>query len=117
MLDQDVEVASDLNNSTMQYTPLTDESSVQGALTAEDDEKKRARSKNATTNGLSQPLTDIEAANGGPKDDDPFYVFREDLLRKVSRMDGGLVDYLRVVHGTVRSFLPVADSNIRAMES
>jgi hypothetical protein len=34
-------------------------------------------------------------------DDDPFYVFREDLYRKLDLVDEGLAEYLRIVHQTV----------------
>jgi hypothetical protein len=43
---------------------------------------------------LKEPLT---AAH----DDDPFYVFREDLYRKLDLVDDGLAEYLRLVHHTV----------------
>lgn len=43
---------------------------------------------------LSEPLT--------KQDDDPFYVFREDLYRQLELVDEALVEYLRVVHQTVR---------------
>lgn len=34
--------------------------------------------------------------------DDPFYVFREDLYRKLDLVDDGLAEFLRLVHQTVR---------------
>ena len=50
---------------------------------------------------LKEPLKlpDLEA---GVHDDDPFYVFREDLYRKLDLVDECLQDFLRVVHQTVR---------------
>ena len=45
---------------------------------------------------------------------DPFYVFRDDLYRQLSRVDETLAEYLRVVHHTVRGiiyiyiYIPVA---------
>ena len=47
---------------------------------------------------LSEPLT----ANGDAASEDPFYVFREDLYRKLEQVDEGLADYLRIIHQTVR---------------
>lgn len=46
---------------------------------------------------LSEPLNSAE--NGAT--DDPFYVFREDLYRKLELVDESLAEYLRVVHQTV----------------
>ena len=43
---------------------------------------------------LKEPLT-------ASHDDDPFYVFREDLYRKLDLVDDGLAEYLRLVHQTV----------------
>jgi hypothetical protein len=43
---------------------------------------------------LSEPLN--------KQDDDPFFVFREDLYRQLELVDEALVEYLRVVHQTVR---------------
>lgn len=42
---------------------------------------------------LSEPLTSST---------DPFYLFRDDLERKLERMDESLSEYLRVVHHMVR---------------
>ena len=36
---------------------------------------------------------------------DPFYVFRDDLYRQLSRVDETLAEYLRVVHQTVSKIL------------
>jgi hypothetical protein len=46
---------------------------------------------------LKEPLT-----GASHNDDDPFYVFREDLYRKLDLVDDGLAEYLRVIHHTVR---------------
>ena len=43
---------------------------------------------------LSEPLTEEKSV-------DPFYVFRDDLYRKLELVDEGLAEYLRVVHETV----------------
>jgi hypothetical protein len=68
---------------------------------------------------LSEPLTAMphsnisnsnsNGANHNTKDHqlpqlsaDPFYVFRDDLYRQLSRVDETLAEYLRVVHQTVR---------------
>jgi len=50
---------------------------------------------------------DDDLESGGAKgasvslDDDPFYVFREDLTRKLYLVDDGLKNYLNVIHDTV----------------
>jgi hypothetical protein len=50
---------------------------------------------------LNEPLN-----NGTSRgEDDPFYVFREDLYRKLDLVDEGLTEYLRLVHQTVRCFV------------
>ena len=61
---------------------------------------------------LKEPLKlpDMEA---GVHDDDPFYVFREDLYRKLDLVDEGLQDFLRVVHQTVRLISRCASLGIR----
>lgn len=50
---------------------------------------------------LQEPLT---SDSGGAIIDvsDPFYVFREDLARKLEWVDEALAEYLRIVHQTVR---------------
>jgi hypothetical protein len=70
-----------------------------------DDESRRA---------LSEPLTMVNGSNTGnsatnlteshqlPLSADPFYVFRDDLYRQLSRVDETLSEYLRVVNQTVR---------------
>ena len=50
---------------------------------------------------LKEPLTAI----ANHQDDDPFYVFREDLYRKLDLVDDGLAEFLRMVHQTVSSVL------------
>lgn len=64
---------------------------------------------------LSEPLTTVSRSNnnnhftdGGDTTHqlpqlsaDPFYVFRDDLYRQLSRVDETLAEYLRVVHQTV----------------
>ena len=47
---------------------------------------------------LKEPLT-----GAMHHDDDPFYVFREDLYRKLDLVDDGLAEFLRLVHQTVRN--------------
>lgn len=44
---------------------------------------------------LKEPLT-----GASHNDDDPFYVFREDLYRKLDLVDDGLAEYLRLIHHT-----------------
>jgi hypothetical protein len=49
---------------------------------------------------LSEPLTN--GRNSNEEEGDPFYVFRDDLYRKLELVDESLAEYLRVVHQTVR---------------
>jgi hypothetical protein len=49
---------------------------------------------------LSEPLTSGD--NHGTGQDDPYYVFRSDLYRKLESVDESLAEYLRVIHQTVR---------------
>lgn len=65
--------------------------------------------------GLSEPLTGGGATDDDALSGDPFYVFREDLYRKLELMDEALAEYLRIVHQTV-SFLFIFVA-IRVMES
>jgi len=51
---------------------------------------------------LQEPLT---ATKSSPIDvSDPFYVFREDLYRKLESVDESLAEYLGIVHQTVSSY-------------
>ena len=67
---------------------------------------------------LSEPLTTVSRSNNNNNNNhftdggdtthqlpqlsaDPFYVFRDDLYRQLSRVDETLAEYLRVVHQTV----------------
>lgn len=57
---------------------------------------------------LSVPLTTDEdhgARNGGRNQQagDPYYVFRDDLQRKLESVDDSLSEFLRIVHQTVGS--------------
>lgn len=54
---------------------------------------------------LKRPLTAPDLESGG-HDDDPFYVFREDLYRKLDSVDECLQEYLRIVYQTVRCSPP-----------
>jgi hypothetical protein len=62
------------------------------------------RSSSGSTD-LKRPLTSPDLESGG-HDDDPFYVFREDLYRKLDLVDESLQEYLRIVYQTVRSSTP-----------
>mmetsp|Transcript_44929 Transcript_44929/g.66092 ORF Transcript_44929/g.66092 Transcript_44929/m.66092 type:complete len:334 (-) Transcript_44929:190-1191(-) len=72
--------------------------------------KSKKSSKDASSGDLSEPLTlssssgDVEMgngiANGGDDEEDPFHVFREDLMRKLTLADEGLASYLKVVRET-----------------
>lgn len=78
----------------MQYTTLGDVES-DGVMRISEESSPLSYS---TRNGhgpnpsLQEPLTD----------EDPFYVFREDLYRKLDLVEDGLTEYLRIVHQTVR---------------
>ena len=98
----------------MSYTPL-DESSERyngnGAIhhheEAVDDDERIPSAPPSTSSpslvgnsrkSLQEPLTaDSQAADVS----DPFYVFREDLYRKLESVDESLAEYLRIVHQTV----------------
>ena len=78
--------------------------------TGDDDTRKsltqmRPFSK-AAASGLSEPLNSsaVEEGGGGRTVDpgDPFYVFSDDLKRKLELVDEALAEFLRVVHQTVR---------------
>ena len=62
---------------------------------------------------LKEPLTG--GGNGANTNDheanDPFYVFREDLYRKIDMVDEGLAEYQRVVRETVRGKRDSMDAN------
>ena len=47
---------------------------------------------------LEEPLTDTSEHE---ESSDPFYVFREDLYRKLESVDESLAEYLRIVQQTV----------------
>lgn len=102
----------------MQYSQLGPNSdggsgsaSVASPLTSENDNVSVAKSMRSNAKStrsfrtvsvgnqeLKEPLT---AAMH--HDDDPFYVFREDLYRKLDLVDDGLAEFLRLVHQTVRN--------------
>ena len=74
---------------------------------SDDDDLHNSRSGGGTSlqdeerrSSLSEPLT----ANGNASNEDPFYVFREDLFQKLDQVDEALADYLRIIHQTVRHF-------------
>ena len=101
----------------MSYAPL-DESlfNGNGALqrrSADDDYNDEAMLSSTSPSSLSsitlgrnrrksleEPLTDTSEHD---ESSDPFYVFREDLYRKLESVDESLAEYLRIVHQSVRS--------------
>ena len=115
----------------MSYTPLEDKASFIGTdgrtdlddvvLTSGGSMKNNKTMNEAIDDefrqSLSEPLTTIPRSNNSKgtnqySDDemthqlpqlsaDPFYVFRDDLYRQLSRVDETLAEYLRVVHHTV----------------
>lgn len=87
---------------TMSYAVLGESNdgklrSVPSASEDDNDLLQRGSSSSKQSSSLSEPLT----ANGNSASEDPFYVFREDLYRKLEQVDEGLADYLRIVHQTV----------------
>jgi hypothetical protein len=114
----------------MSYTPLDDRSEKdRGALSirsgrAEDDDTAMAKPAGDDSNGgafamsrttmnpsLSEPLTGKSNGSSPPRSSpsrtngggqDPFFVFREDLYRKLETVDESLAEFLRIVHQTVR---------------
>lgn len=48
---------------------------------------------------LSEPLT--AGMNHNDSNEDPYFVFRADLIQKLELVDEGLAEFLRVVHQTV----------------
>jgi len=108
----------------MQYTSLEDDTlslqvdKIEDSQNGSNGNSKKSNSKSTLKGELAEPLTgsiseDIELQpNGmmqiGGKDaseDDPFYVFKDDLTRKLGLMEGALSTYLGIIHKTV-SFVP-----------
>ena len=85
----------------MSYTPLDDlnRGGLRTVPSASEDEEQSHRSSSrldsGTRSALSEPLTAAAAS------EDPFYVFREDLYRKLEHVDESLAEYLRIIHQTV----------------
>ena len=86
----------------MQYSKLGEENG-EGVIALNGSSPHSPETRRRTSNGVSEllkePLTDVEV------EDDPFYVFREDLYRKLDLVEDSLTEYLRVVHQTVRGFV------------
>jgi hypothetical protein len=86
----------------MSYAPLDDNSEKararRAALLMDEEGAPRFHEADDTRASLAEPLT----ANGQGSED-PFFVFRKDLYRKLEQVDEGLAEYLRIVHQTVRS--------------
>ena len=57
---------------------------------------------NNSNNGVNRYMDDNTTHQLPQLSADPFYVFRDDLYRQLSRVDETLAEYLRVVHQTVR---------------
>lgn len=59
---------------------------------------------------LEEPLTAAAADENdtASSSSDPFYVFRQDLYRKLESVDESLAEYLRIVHQTVSETMPRA---------
>ena len=95
----------------MQYSQVGGESSNGGGgsdnmnMNMNDNASSRSRSTRTSFRTVSvnnHELKEPLAAANSTTDDDPFYVFREDLYRKLDLVDDGLSEYLRLVHQTVR---------------
>ena len=85
--------------------------SIKSALS----KKSRKSRRRVDNDELSVPLHALSEGDGDEHDvesggvkgaavsleDDPFYVFREDLTRKLCLVDEGLKRYLNVIHDTV----------------
>ena len=56
---------------------------------------------------MGNGVHDLESGNGrdGDMDDDPYYVFKEDLLIKLELVEDGLERYERIVRNTVSQFM------------
>jgi hypothetical protein len=95
----------------MSYAPIgeTSENSANISVSQNDDEvdlddafslRSGMSRKSQLPIELSEPLTN-GGSNGGKDQDDPFYVFRSDLYRKLQSVDDSLAEFLRIVHQTV----------------
>lgn len=92
----------------MSYTPLHEQSTGRSSrLSASLDEASEgdgilrrplSRLASRTPSQLSEPLTANTPATDEPQD--PFFIFREDLYRKLELVDEALAEYLRIVHHT-----------------
>lgn len=120
--------------SVMQYTPLEDNTldlNVENGNGTSNSKSKsssnpisRALNKKSSSNELAEPLTGSGIENGhddhgnngtqhpGSGDDDPFYVFKDDLHRKLGFMEESLSNYLSVINNTVRT---VKDAKITCL--
>ena len=108
----------------MQYTPLEDSAHSQNeenggdleiSSKGKDAHFSRSLGRKLSANGLAEPLTGqgTDEDNGiksgfsnnesATSDDDPFYVFKEDLIRKLEILDEALSSYLDVINNTVRN--------------
>jgi hypothetical protein len=67
--------------------------------------KRRFKGHKRLSSELSEPLTTAGTSSVvslGSEAGDPYFVFRNDLQRKLELVDESLADFLRVVHETVR---------------
>uniref|UniRef100_A0A7S3P3R1 t-SNARE coiled-coil homology domain-containing protein n=1 Tax=Amphora coffeiformis TaxID=265554 RepID=A0A7S3P3R1_9STRA len=85
----------------MSYTPLDDlnRGNLRTVPSASEDEEQSHRSSSRRDNGTRSALAEPLTANGQASED-PFYVFREDLYRKLEHVDESLAEFLRIVHQT-----------------
>lgn len=85
----------------MSYAPLGEEGKLRSVPSASEDDETSHRSvlDRERQTALAEPLT-----AGLHVNEDPFYVFREDLYRKLEIVDESLAEYLRIIHQTVSLF-------------
>jgi hypothetical protein len=75
--------------------------------TNKSNKSNRTRGGRTIHSELEEPLNDVELGgpssynNNSPLDDDPFYVLRNDLYRKLELVDEGLAEFIRIVYQTV----------------
>lgn len=62
----------------------------------------KASGDGTNSNGMGNNNTTTTNNDAAGTVSDPFYVFREDLDRKIEIVDESLAEYLRIVHHTVR---------------
>jgi t-SNARE complex subunit (syntaxin) len=74
--------------------------------------RRRFKGHKRLSSDLSEPLTtagtSVVDESLGSEAADPYFMFRNDLQKKLELMDESLADFLRVVHETVRRWVGIA---------